>query len=87
MKPIEAFERALFYVSGLSSHIIPKNPGAVLARLSQEAREALKRLTSSDIAEHTRFKEYWRYFESDENYHKKQFEKDKLEFDKKMLKK
>jgi len=89
MNPIEAFKRALFYVSGVCSSRTLNKPGAVIERLSPEARAALKGLKSSDIdggptAE--RVDELKYYVGSDEYYRNKEFEKDRLDFDKKILK-
>jgi hypothetical protein len=89
MTPMEAFKRALFYVSGLCSSRTLNKPGAVVQRLSPEARQALTELKSSDIdggptAE--RVDELKYYVGSDEYYRNKEFEKDRLEFDKKLKK-
>ena len=89
MTPIEAFKRALFYVSGLCSQRTLNKPGAVVSRLSPEAREALSQLKSSDIdggPTTDRLDDLKYYVGSDEYYRNKEFEKDKLEFDKKILK-
>jgi hypothetical protein len=87
MNPIEAFKRALFYVSGLCSSRTLDRPGAVVQRLSPEAREALTQLKSSDIdGSAERLDDLKYYVGSDEYYRNKEFEKDKLEFDKKILK-
>lgn len=88
MTPIEAFKRAFFYVSGLCSQRTLNVPGAVVQRLSSEAREALSKLKSSDIdgsSESERIDELKYYVGSDEYYQNKEFEKDRLEFDKKIL--
>lgn len=88
MNAIEAFKRALFYVSGLCSSITDKRPGAVVERLSGEARDALKDLKASDIGgdpQSERIDDLKYYVGSDEYYRNKEFEKDKLEFDKKIL--
>lgn len=89
MNPLDALKRALFYVSGICSSRTLNVPGAVVQRLSPEAREALTKLKSSDIdggptAE--RIDELKYYVGSDEYYRNKEFEKDKLEFDKKIVK-
>jgi len=89
MSPMEAFKRALFYVSGLCSSRTLNKPGAVVQRLSPEAREALQNLKSSDIdggptAERLDDLKY--YVGSDEYYRNKEYEKDRLEFDKKLKK-
>ncbi len=86
---MEAFKRALFYVSGLCSSRTLNKPGAVVQRLSPEAREALQNLKSSDIdggptAERLDDLKY--YVGSDEYYRNKEYEKDRLEFDKKLKK-
>lgn len=87
--PLEALKRALFFVSGLCSQRTLNKPGAVIERLSPEAREALKDLKSSDIdggSQAERIDELKYYVGSDEYYRNKEFEKDKLEFDKKIIK-
>jgi len=89
MTPIEAFKRALFYVSGLCSSRTLNVPGAVVQRLSPEARDALKELKSSDIdgsPQSERLDDLKYYVGSDEYYRNKEFEQDKLNFDKKILK-
>ena len=89
MTPIEAFKRALFYVSGLCSQRTLNKPGAVVSRLSPEAREALTQLKASDIGGEgstERIDDLKYFVGSDEYYRNKEFEKDKLEFDKKIIK-
>ena len=87
MNPIEAFKRAMFYVSGLCSQRTLNQPGAVIQRLNPETREALSQLKSSDIDGSTERLEDLKYFVgSDEYYKNKEFEKDRLEFDKKIIK-
>jgi len=89
MTPIEAFKRAMFYISAVCSSITLNKPGAVVQRLSPEAREALPKLKSSDIdgsPTSERLDDLKYYVGSDEYYRNKEFEKDKLEFDKKILK-
>lgn len=91
MTPMEAFKRAMFFISGICSQRTLNVPGAVVNRLSTKEREALGHLKSSDIdgspgAERIDGDlKYW--VGSEEYYRNKEFEKDKLEFDKKLLKK
>lgn len=91
MTPLEAFKRAMFFVSGLCSQITLNKPGAVIERLPPKAREALQQLKSSDIdgspsAERLDESDLKYYVGSDEYYRNKEYEKDRLEFDKKILK-
>lgn len=88
MNPLEALKCAMFYVSGLCSSRTLNVPGAVVQRLSPETREALGQLKSSDIDGTERFDsdELKYYCASEEYYKNKEFEKDKLEFDKKIRK-
>lgn len=89
MNPIEAFKRALFYVSGLCSQRTLNVPGAVIQRLNPETREALSQLKSSDIdggPKSERIDELKYYVGSDEWYKEQEFKKDRLEFDKKIKK-
>jgi hypothetical protein len=87
MNPIDAFKRAMFYVSGLCSQRTLNVPGAVVQRLNPETREALSQLKSSDIDGSVERLDDLKYFVgSDEYYKNKELEKDKLEFDKKILK-
>lgn len=86
MTPMEAFKRALFYVSGLCSSRTLNKPGAVVQRLSPEAREALQNLKSSDIDGGPTAERPEYLVGSDEYYRNKEFEKDRLEFDKKLKK-
>lgn len=87
MNPIDAFKRAMFYVSGLCSSRTLNKPGAVVERLPPEAREALKGLKSSDIdggPKAERLDDLKYYVGSDEYYRNKEYQKDRLEFDKKI---
>jgi hypothetical protein len=87
MKPIEAFKRAIFYVSGLCSQRALNKPGAVIERLSTDARDALKELKASDIdGSQERLDDLKYYVGSDQYYQNKEFEKERLEFDKKIAK-
>ena len=89
MSPMDAFKRALFYVSGLCSSRTLNKPGAVVQRLSPEAREALQDLKSTDIdggPKAERLDDLKYYVGSDEYYRNKEYEKDRLEFDKKLKK-
>lgn len=89
MNALEAFKRALFKVSSLSSHLFANRPGAVIERMSDKEREALKDLKSSDIGcdpTSERIDGLKYLVETDEHYRNKEFEKDKLDFDKKILK-
>lgn len=89
MTPLEALKRAMFYISGVCSSRTLNVPGAVVQRLTPEAREALGKLKSSDIDggdKAERIDELKYYVGSNEYYENKEFEKDKLEFDKKILK-
>lgn len=89
MSPMDAFKRALFYVSGLCSSRTLNKPGAVVQRLSPEAREALQNLKSTDIdggPQAERLDDLKYYVGSDEYYRNKEYEKDRLEFDKKLKK-
>lgn len=77
----------MFYVSGLCSSRTLNKPGAVIERLSPEARDALKELKSSDIdggPKAERLDDLKYYVGSDEYYRKKEYQKDMLEFDKKL---
>ena len=89
MGPMEAFRRAMFFISGVCSQRTLNQPGAVVSRLSPKEREALSQLKSSDIdggPKAERIDELKYYIGSDEYYRNKEFEKDRLEFDKKILK-
>jgi hypothetical protein len=86
MTPIEAFRRAFFYVSGLCSSRTENRPGAVIERLSPEAREALSQLKSEDIGPEVRLSSYEQLTGTEEYYRDREFKKDRLDFDKKILK-
>lgn len=88
MNPLDAFRRAMFFISGVCSSITLNKPGAVIERLSPEARQALQQLKSSDIdgSESSERIDDLAYYGSEEYYQNKKFEKDKLEFDKRMKK-
>ena len=84
MKPIDAFKQALFYVSSICSQRTKNQPGAVIERLSSDVRKALEELKPSDINEVEHIE-----YHIDTNLYQplnKKFEKDFLEFDKKILK-
>lgn len=85
MKPIEALKAVISYVSGLSSQKILNVPGAAINKLSPTARQALQELKSSDIDGSQERHEDIKYY-TNEFYEKKEWEKDRLEFDKKILK-
>jgi hypothetical protein len=87
MNPLDAFKRAMFYISGLCSQRTLNKPGAIIERLSPETREELSKLKSSDIdGSIERLDDLKYYVGSDEYYRNKEFEKDRLEFDKKIAK-
>lgn len=87
MKALEAFKTAMFYVSGLCSTHTKDKPGAVIERLSSETREALQELKSDDIGSNVILDNVGYYAATNEYYQNKEFEKERLEFDKKILKK
>lgn len=87
--PLDALRRAMFFVSGLCSQRTLNKPGAVIERLSPEAREALSKLKSSDIdgsAGSERIDDLKYLATSNEYYENKELEAEKLKFDKKILK-
>ena len=90
MKPLEALERAMFFVSGLCSQRTLNVPGAVVERLSKEARDALCELKSSDVDGKTSPIEHIRYWidphQYEPMYRKPEYVQDRLDFDKKILK-
>ena len=86
MKPLEAFKRAMFYVSGLCSQRTLNKPGAVIERLSVSERQALTELKSDDIDGTTRIDDLKYYVGSDDYYKNQEYMKDRLAFDKKILK-
>lgn len=59
MKPENALNGAIHLGTLDSGRRAPNKPGAVIEKLSQEYRDALKDLTSDNINESTHFKEYW----------------------------
>lgn len=84
--PFDVFKRAVFWVSSLSSRIFANKPGAVIERMSPEEREALSQLKSSEL-EKDRMTEFDMLTVAGNQYYvDKEFEKAKLEFDKKILK-
>jgi hypothetical protein len=86
MNPLDAFKRALFYVSGLCSSRTMNKPGAVIERLSASERQALTQLKSDEIGPTTRIDDLKYYVGSDEYYQQQEFQKERLEFDKKLKK-
>lgn len=88
MKPLDALRRAMFYISGLYSGRMLNKPGAVIKKLTPETRQALQDLKSSDIdgSESSERIDDLKYYGSEAFYQNKEFEKDKLEFDKRMKK-
>jgi len=83
---LEAFENALFYVSGLCSSKTLNVPGAVINRLGEKVREVLRQLKSDDIGSNIRHDKVGYFVGSEEYYENKKFIQDKLEFDKKIMK-
>jgi hypothetical protein len=86
INPIEALKRALFYISGLCSQQTLNKPGAVIQRLSPETREALQGLKSSDISSDACDLHVNYYVDTRELAREKEYQRDRLEFDKKILK-
>ena len=89
MTPMEALKRAMFYISGVCSSSTLNVPGAVVQRLSAKEREALSQLKSSEIDggdKAERIDELRYYIGSNEYYENKELEKEKLAFDKKIIK-
>lgn len=86
MNPLDAFRRAIFYVSGLCSQRTLNKPGAVIERLSANERQALTQLKSDDINGDTRIDDLKYYVGSDEYYQQLEFKKERLEFDKRLKK-
>lgn len=85
MNPLKAFMQALFYVSGLYTNKLNPKPGAVIEKLSAEARDSLKDLKSSDI-DSSKFYDDIKYFCGNDYYQEQEFKKERLDFDKKMKK-
>ena len=86
MNAKEAFRRAMLYISGVCSSRTLNKPSAVVERLSDDARKALRELKSSDIDGSSERIDDIKYYGTDEYYENEKFVKDKLEFDKKILK-
>jgi hypothetical protein len=89
MSPREAFQRAMFWVSCLSSRRFDKKPGAVIEQMHESDRAELRKLTIEDVNPDPNLrpdllKELCPG--DDQYYQSKEFEKDLLEFDKKILK-
>jgi hypothetical protein len=84
MKPIDALKRAIEYLI-VSSRRFENRPGAVIEKMAPETREALKGLKSSDIDGGPQAERIDVYGD-DAHYRNKEFEKDKISFDKKFLK-
>ena len=88
MNALEAFEKAVYWVSSISSRIFDKKPGAVIERMSEADRLELRKLKSDDINPDVRLDEYQKFICGDNEYwQNKGFVKERLEFDKKILKK
>jgi hypothetical protein len=84
MKPIDALKRAIAYLT-LSSRRFENRPGAVIEKMAPETREALKDLKSSDIDGGPQAERIDVYGD-DAHYRNKEFEQDRLNFDKNFLK-
>jgi hypothetical protein len=86
---LQALRRAMFFISGLCSQRTLDKPGAVIERLSPEAREALSKLKSSDIdgsSGSERIDDLKYLAVSKEYVENKELEKEKFKFDEKILK-
>lgn len=90
MTPLEALARAMFFVSGVCSQKTVNKPGAVVERLSKEARAALCDLKSSDVDGKTTLVEHICYWvaphQYEDTYRKPEYIQDRLDFDRKILK-
>jgi hypothetical protein len=87
MSPLDAFKRAMFYISSVCSQRFINKPGVIIEHLSDDTRLELRKLKSSDIDGSSERLDDLKYFVgSDEYYRNKEFEKDRLEFDKKIAK-
>jgi hypothetical protein len=86
MTPLAAFKQAIFYISGLCSQRTLNKPGAVIQRLSDEARQALPALKSDEIGPDAKLDELQYFVGSDQYYQRKETSKLLTEFDKKILK-
>jgi hypothetical protein len=82
LSPLEVFEKALRWISISSSRVFDKKPGAIIERMNEEDRLALQDLKSDDLNDQ-RFDHFY-YSSFKEYYDKKEFEKYKLVFDKKI---
>lgn len=89
MSPREAFQRAMFWVSCLSSRRFDKKPGAVIESMHETDRVELRKLTIEDVNPDPNLRQdiLEQLCPGDDLYYQnKQFEKDRLEFDKKIAK-
>jgi hypothetical protein len=84
MNPIIAFKQAMFFVSGLYSSKTMNKPGAVIERLSSNARQALTQLKSDDIGNDSPIEDLKYYIMSEEYEQKQKISKELLEFDRKI---
>ena len=86
MRPLEALENAMFYVCGSIHPDKLNKPGAVIERMSAEARQALQQLKSDDIV----MVRQDRLIGDEKYYDRKHFEetfcKEMMSFDLKMKK-
>jgi hypothetical protein len=86
MKAIEAFKALILRIS-VACNKRYGGPGEVVKNMPDNYRKALKELKSEDIGPNVRLDELGSTFVgTDEYYENKGFEADRLEFDKKILK-
>ena len=86
LNPLDVFKRAIFWISSLSSRMYPNRPGAVIERMSEKERAALRELSSSEVQNQLLDKWDKYVLGGDTFYEKQERLKEKLEFDKKILK-
>lgn len=86
ISPWEALQRAMFYISGLCSQQTLNKPGAVIQRLSSETRQALQGLKSDDIGPDKQDLQLKYYIDTRGLLQEEEYKKDRLDFDKKILK-
>jgi hypothetical protein len=86
ISPWEALQRAMHYITGLCSQQTLNQPGAVIQRLSPETRQALQGLKSDDIGSDKQDLQLKYYINTREQLQEEEYRKDRLNFDKKILK-
>lgn len=85
--PLSIFQKALFWISLVSSRRFKNEPGAVIKSLSDKDRQVLSGLSSDELVTTTHQDSYWKDIVSTVEYEDNlKYKQSLVDFDKKILK-